>query len=177
MIATSDLKVYPLSIRDVSPGDGAVRLTGTHPSGIPDGIHTGGAWLLGNEVWKPLDGRPFSNSECQVQTREDEVLALMAGEPLFPRNWRVEERHGRRFLVRQKALIIPRDVPYSDLNKEHMLLVESGMRALNARGWETGEELGVAFDQDSCELFCTTSALLTTSVSNGCPPATRSGAP
>lgn len=143
----------PLSIRDVGPDDGAIRLTGTRPDGLPDGFHTGGAWLLGNEVYKPLDGRPYANCEFHYPTREAEVLELMAGQTLFPRNWRIEERNGRRFLVRKKAMLIPDEIPYDYLKTEQVLLVEQGIRNLNRNHWEINDTISLAMDSDTYELF------------------------
>jgi len=141
---------YPLSIRHISPSPGAVRLTGTRQDGLPDGTHTGGAWLCGNEVWKPLDGRPYANAECHYSTQEAEVLDEMADKPLFPRNWRIEEANGRRFLVRRKARIID---DFSELDTDKVLMVESAVRALNAAKWEIGDPITLAYDLDSYDLF------------------------
>lgn len=145
----------PLSIRDVSPSPDAVRLTGTSPNGLPSGIHTGGAWLLGGEVWKPLDGRPYANCEGHYSTRELELLELMAGKPLFPRNWRVEKRNGRRFLVRKRAHIIPDDFSYKEVFTDiaKVLMVEAGVRELNKNKWEIGDTIALAIDSDTYELF------------------------
>lgn len=144
-----------LSIRDISPFPDAVRLTGKSPNGLPSGVHTGGAWLVGDEVWKPLDGRPYANCENHYSTREDEVLDLMAGKPLFPRNWCVEERNGRRFLVRKKAYIIPDDFDYKDVftTLDKALIVETGVRELNRNKWEIGDDIALAIDPDTYELF------------------------
>jgi len=139
----------PLSIRDVAPGPGFSRLTGTRLDGLPDGIHTGGAWLSsdGREVWKPMDCRPFANAECHVPTEEYAALEMMAGQPAFPRNWRVEERNGRRFLVRARALLVPGDeISPSALQIEDLETVEAGLRALNSRYWALGDVVSVAFD-------------------------------
>lgn len=142
--------VYPLSIRDIAPAPDAERITGTRPDGLPDGFHTGGAWRVGDEVWKPLDGRPWANADCHVATREAEVLEFMAGQPLFPRNWRIEEANGRRFLVRKFAHVVD---DFSQLDHDQLLYVERGVRALNAAGWEVNDALSLAFDLDSYELF------------------------
>ena len=139
----------PLTIRDVSPGPGAIRLTGVRPDGLPDGVHTGGAWLWGEgEVWKPLDGRPHPTAGAHFPTQDDVVLGVMAGAPLFPRNWTVEERGGRRFLVRAVAQIFPRDLPWSTLSEADALLVERGVRALNEAGWEIGDPVSLGRDPE-----------------------------
>jgi len=150
----NDVKL-PLSIRDVSPSPDAVRLTGKSPNGLPSGVHTGGAWLWAGEVWKPLDGRPYANSPNHYSTREAEVLELMAGKPLFPRNWRVEERNGRRFLIRKKAYIIPDDFDYKDVftSTDKVLMVEAAVRELNRNKWEIGDDIALAVDPDTYELF------------------------
>jgi len=147
------MDALPLSIRDVSPGSGAVRLTGTQSTGLPSGFHTGGAWLLDDEVWKPLDGRPWANSPNHYPTEEAECLEALAGLPLFPRNWRIEERNGRRFVVRKKAHLIPDDLDYSHLTNKQILLVEQGIREANRRGWEIGDDIALAIDLDTYELF------------------------
>jgi len=143
----------PLSIRDISPHPDAIRLTGQRADGLPNGIHTGGAWLWQGEVWKPLDGRPYPNSANHYATQEDDVLELMVGQPLFPHNWRIEERNGRRFLVRKKALILPDDADYDDLDREHLLAIEKAVRNLNRQQWELGDDIALAFDINLGELF------------------------
>lgn len=136
--------LLPLSIRDVSPSPDAIRLTGTRPDGLPDGVHTGGAWLVGDLVYKPLDGRPYANCPGHVPTQEVECLEAMAGQPGFPRNWHVEEINGRRFLVRPKCLTIPDDIPYSHLNTNRLLQVEQMVRGLNKAGWELNDPISLA---------------------------------
>jgi hypothetical protein len=131
--------ILPLAIRDVSPGLGFTRLTGKMNGGLPDGVHTGGVWVSpdGDEYWKPLDGRPWVNADCHVPTREAECLRLMAGEPAFPRNWRVEEAgtvtvdgvvYTRRWLVRGKAWLVPDDWPAHRMRFEHVREIERGVR-------------------------------------------------
>jgi len=151
----------PLAIRGVSPGPGFTRLSSLNYKGLPDGVHTGGAWLSpdGQEVWKPLDCRPWLNAEHHVPTRELECLELMAGQPAFPRNWRVEEAgeieadgkaHCRRWLVREKAWIPTVAESIHDparMTHEQVLAVEQGVRALNERGWEVGDSLMVGVDR------------------------------
>ena len=152
----------PLAIRDVAPGPGFTRLTGVRPDGLPDGVHTGGAWLSpdGKEVWKPLDGRPYANSTVHIPTKEAQCLEAMAGEPAFPRNWRVEEAgavtvdgdgvtYTRWWLVRDKAWVAhPRKSVHGParLHLEDVLTVERGLRRLNECGWEINDALQVAFD-------------------------------
>jgi len=134
---------FNLEIRDVAPGDSAVRLTGTRADGLPDGIHTGGAWLFEGEVWKPLDGRPYMNAQCHVPTEEAECLAEVEGD-LFPRNWRVEERNGRRFLVRPEASVVGSACDWTDIPEALALRVEAAIYRMNALGWELGDEITLA---------------------------------
>ena len=148
-----DDTALPLTIRDVKPAPLAIRLTGTRADGLPNGFHTGGAWLLDGEVWKPLDGRPYANCEYHYPTDEIDALEAMAGEPLFPHNWRVEEVNGRRFLVRKRAHIVGQDIEYRHLSKEQVLLVEQGIREFNRRGWEVNDEIQLGIDPDTYELF------------------------
>ena len=160
------MSTLPIEIRDVAPGSGFTRLDGKTNDGLPDGVHTGGVWVSpdGAEYWKPLDGRPWANADYHVSTREAECLDVMAGEPAFPRNWRVEEAgmvtvddatHTRCWLVRGKAWVVPDDWPAcrqtgpaDALRLEHVLEVERGLRLLNARGWTVGDSLKVAFDRE-----------------------------
>lgn len=143
----------PLSIRDVNPGPGAIRLTGTTPNGLPSGFHTGGAWLIGDWVYKPLDGRPYANCENHYPTRELEVLELMKGKTLFPDNWREGMINGRHWLIRKKAYLIPEDIPYRELRLNQVLEVEQGVRALNRAKWEINDGIALAVDPDSYQLF------------------------
>jgi hypothetical protein len=142
----TDAIPLPLSIRDVGPHPEAVRLTGVRSDGLPDGVHTGGAWLWGQEVFKPLDGRPYANAENHYPTDELTVLELMAGQPLFPRNWRLEQRHGRRFVVRPLCQVFPRDLPWTALTESDALLVEGAVRALNLAGWQINDPVSLARD-------------------------------
>jgi hypothetical protein len=146
-------EALPLSIRDVGPGPEAARLTGETPDGLPSGVHTGGAWLLDGEVWKPLDGRPYMNSDCHYPTLEAEILEELAGEYLFPKNWRIEERNGRRFIVRKKAHLIPEDLPWSYLTSDMLLEIEQGIRNMNLTGWEMNDPIALAVDPDTYDLF------------------------
>jgi hypothetical protein len=140
----------PISIRDVSPCPDAVRLTGTRPDGLPDGVHTGGAWLLpdGN-VWKPLDGRPYANCDHHYPTREAECLEVMADRPMFPRNWWIIHRNGRSWLVRNKAWVFGQcpELSLKDLKLEQLLQVEQGVRDLNQHHWEIGDNISIALDE------------------------------
>jgi hypothetical protein len=125
-----------------------VRLTGVRADGLPDGIHTGGAWLWAEkrEVYKPLDGRPYANAENHYPTDELTVLECMAGQPLFPRNFHVEERCGRRFIVRPVCQVFPRDLPWTALQESDALQVEGAVRALNEAGWQMNDPATLARD-------------------------------
>lgn len=146
----------PLALRDVPPYPAAwVHLTGTRLDGLPDGYHTGGAWHhpATGAVWKPLDGRPNPLCPYHVPTQESEALALMAGEPAFPRNWRVETTDlpvdgvtiTRRWLVRPHADVV--DGRSRHLTLGDVLNVEQGLRRFNRRGWGVNDALSVALDE------------------------------
>lgn len=141
---------YEISIRDVPPHPEAVRLTGQRDDGLPDGIHTGGAWLHNNMVYKPLDGRPWINADFHLSTDEEQCLTEMQGQPLFPKNWRIEQINGRRFLVREKAIIISKngDIEPSQLSAKNLAEVESGIRALNENNWEINDPVSLGIDRD-----------------------------
>jgi hypothetical protein len=134
----------PLSIRDVAPGAGAIRLTGTRHDGLPDGFHTGGAWLFEDRVWKPLDGRPFANADYHYPTLEAECLEELAGAPYFPRNWTVEEANGRRFLVRDEAYVL---TPQEARASHYLPEIEQALRYMNSFRWELGDEVSVALSR------------------------------
>lgn len=161
----------PLSIRDTPPFPGAVRLTGIRPDGLPDGFHTGGAWEYANMIYKPLDGRPYANCENHYPTDEAQVLEEMAGQPLFPRNWTIEQHNNRWFIVRKKAFIVGgKEVGWKDLSLEQVLHVEEGIRNLNAHWWEIGDLISLGIDPDTYELFlvdCST-ALKRSTNAQGC---------
>jgi hypothetical protein len=110
---------------------------------MPSGVHTGGAWELNGEIWKPLDGRPFANADCHLPTDELDCLETFAGMPLFPQNWRKETVNGRNFIVRQKGFLLPEDRPF---DKHEALQIEMAIRYMNASGWELNDELVIAQD-------------------------------
>lgn len=129
------MEALPLSIRDTGPHPQAVRITGNRPDGLPDGVHTGGAWLWQGEIFKPLDGRPYANCENHYPTQEAECLEVFGGQPFFPRNWRVEQHNGRRFLVRAFAKILePKAIA-----DETLLLLFAQVNKVNEGGWEIGD--------------------------------------
>lgn len=156
---------YPIGIRGLPPalGDGFEPLE-THPilGTLPEAVHTGGLWVKNGEVWKPLDGRPFANAEGHIPTLEAECLEAMAGQPGFPRNWRVKVRpvtvdgitHDRRWLVRKMAFVFGAgDVPLGYVQPEDVLLAEQGVRALNRAGWELHDQIIIGRDGETYETF------------------------
>ena len=145
-------KQYPRYIRGVSPGNGFTRIETVRPDGLPDGVHTGGCWTDGAEVWKPLDGGNAHDGP-HYATLEAECLEEMAGQPGFPRNWRVEKQNGRRWLVRNVALVYGQDFPRGEAPSELGEFVEMVVRALNTKGWELGDAISLAFDKDTYEWF------------------------
>jgi hypothetical protein len=147
MISTNDLttELLPQWFEHLSPGEEFKRME------IPsnEGIHTGGVWESadGLEVWKPLDGRSnWVSIKGRIPTREGMVLESMAGKPGFPKNWRVEVRQERKWLVRPKVLVIPDTYP--EVSLEEVLKVEAAVRCLNATGWQISDRLRVAVDAD-----------------------------
>jgi hypothetical protein len=142
---------FALALHDVSPGEGFARI----PLPPLEGVHTGGPFVSpdGVELWKPLDALPYPNAPRRIPTWEDEALALMAGYPCFPCNWRVEVSRGRRWLVRKVARVIHEVTLGSALTREQVLQVEQALRAFNARYWEIGDHLTVAIDPDTGEPF------------------------
>jgi hypothetical protein len=148
----------PIEIRDVPPGSDFTRLAPGEIHGLPDGVHTGGAWLSpdGKEVWKPLDGRPSQGADFHLPTMEAECLEAMAGNPAFPRNWRMEEAgeltvdgtiYTRRWLVRDKAILVPDDFPAYKMDLDDVYEIERGMRAADRAKWSIGDHLSVAYDR------------------------------
>jgi len=124
----------PRGIRYITPGEGFTKLEVKNHDNRPEGLHTGGVYLSPDksEIWKPLDGGNVWDGP-HYATLEAECLEEMAGEPAFPRNWRVEEQNGRRWLVRRRAVVFGQDVALSYLNLQDVLRVERGLKALNAK--------------------------------------------
>jgi hypothetical protein len=137
-------KHWPIAIRDVAPHPDAVRLTGTTPNGLPSGVHTGGAWKLNGYVYKPVDVQPSMGCGYHIFSQEVEVLLEMTGQPLFPRNWWLERRNDRTFIVRAVAWIFPEDIDYENIDRDDALMVERGVMGLNARGWEINDGIPLA---------------------------------
>ena len=130
-----------IAIRDVGPGPGAKRLTGEN-----SGIHTGGAWEWQGKIYKPLDGRPHGGADFHVATQEADVLKAMEGQFLFPKNWTVEEHNGRRFVVRERAQLIPEDISYENLGSKNVQKIIDAIGELNHRGWEIHDHIPLAVD-------------------------------
>lgn len=136
---------YPISIRDVSPGPGAIRITGDRANGGVDGLHTGGAWLYQNKVWKPLDGRPYANASVHIETDEEACLKALQGKPLFPKNWEIREENGRRFVVRDKVSTFPRGG--LTLSLTQLEEVAKGIKAMNKAGWAVNDDIVIGRDR------------------------------
>lgn len=136
---------YPISIRDVSPGPGAVRMTGTRAGGGSDGLHTGGAWLYENKVWKPLDGRGYANSPIHIETQEEECLVALQGKPLFPKNWEIRELNGRRFVVRDKVQTFPGGG--LTLTLKQLQDVQKSISQMNKAGWAINDDVVLGRDR------------------------------
>ena len=130
---------YPLSFGNISPGNNFVKMNlGLSLENVQEGLHTGGPWLSpdGAEVWKPLDARPHPGADSRLSTNEADCLEEMADRPGFPRNWRIEERNGRRWLVRPWCHLWPQSDRLVHADQNTILLVESAVRDLNYHGWE-----------------------------------------
>lgn len=136
---------YPLTIRDVGPGPGAVRMTGTRNGGGTDGFHTGGAWFYENKVWKPLDGRPYANAQIHVETNEEECLTKLQGKSLFPKNWEVKEVNGRKFLIRDKVQTFPKGG--LSLTLAQLQEIDKGVTQMNQAGWEVNDDIVIGRDR------------------------------
>lgn len=146
---------YPLELNEVAPGEGATRLPpATRWDGLPEGVHTGGAWEYQGKVWKPLDARPYPNCEVRVKTMEAEFLQAMAdaGVPYFPKNWEVVESNERWWLVREKATVFD-DYSYRNMDTEKYLELEQTIRIVNHLGWTLGDTIVLAWDMQSYEPF------------------------
>ena len=145
---------FDLSIRDVSPTSDAVKMK----SAPDDGIHTGGCWLMGERVYKPLDARPYMNADFHVPTLEAEMLAAFADDTTFtmcPKNWEVEELNGRRWLVRDKAIIVGQDVTFdeAEIDLPFLRVIENAIRYINSKGWQINDSIQIAVDESDGSYF------------------------
>ena len=148
---------YPLSHCDITPGPDFTRIEPKmRPDGVPDGYHTGGAWLSpdGQSVYKPLDARPYPNATERFSTDEDKALEAMRGVEGFPDNWHTETRNGRRWLVRPFCYLWPQD---SDVltkpDTDVFLMVEHAIREMNRRQWTYNDLPQLAYDPNINEWF------------------------
>jgi hypothetical protein len=140
---------YPLRLGDVSPGDHFVRIAlSLSWNGLPEGRHTGGPFTDGKEIWKPLDACPGPGVPYRLSTLEDVFLNEMyaTAPSLFPKNWRVEQRRGRRFLVRPWLRVAPFSYSPAQITRGQVLLVERMVRTANEQWWWVNDDLNVAFD-------------------------------
>lgn len=144
--------MLPPELREMKPHPDAERLTGLRHDGSLDGRHTGGAFLLGDYVYKPTDaGHP---GEDRSLTTEVEVLREMEGQPLFPKNWTLatvtDPATGleRTFIVRKKAPLLGQTILWQDVRTKTALAVEAGVLALNAANWEVNDQLLIGLDRD-----------------------------
>jgi len=151
------VKSYPLSHGDITPGPDFTKIVPKkRPDGVTDGFHCGGAWLSPDErsVWKPLDARPWANSEERFDTDEAECLAAMTGAEGFPDNWHTETRNGRRWLVRPFCYLWPQDSDVLIRPKlDVFLMVERAIREMNRRGWTYNDLPQLAYDPNIHEWF------------------------
>lgn len=147
------MTTYPLEHGNITPGEGGTLLTGKNYIGLPDGCHTGGAWLMpdGN-VYKPLDCRPYANAECRVDTQEAEALFALQHINHFPMNWHTEVRNGRNWLVRKKVTTNENAI-YKFMKRSDLLSIEQSIRQANALGWELSDLITIGFDEDLWEYF------------------------
>ena len=143
----------PLETRNIKPHKDAEKLgNGYRADGLPDGVHTGGVYRLNDEIWKPLDGRPYMNADFVCPTLEAEFLEAMSDLPSFPKNWRVEIANGRKWLVRKEAIVLD-EKDYRDLAKDIILQIEQDVMECNRRGWEVNDAFQIAFDKESYQYF------------------------
>lgn len=138
-------KRYPIEIRDIAPGPGAVRLTANRAAGGIDGAHTGGAWLYQNKVWKPLDGRPNPTAPYHISTDEEACLTALQGKPLFPKNWEIKEANGRRFVVRDQVPVFPGGT--LRLTLDQMFEIQDGILQMNRNKWEVNDDIVIGKDR------------------------------
>lgn len=136
---------YPITIRDIAPGPGAIRMTGSRSDGSSDGFHTGGAWFYQGKVWKPLDGRPYANASSHIETTEEQCLVALRDKPLFPQNWVIKEANGRRFIVRDRVPVFPGGG--LRLTLKDLLEIESGLIEMNRLNWEVNDDLVIGKDR------------------------------
>jgi hypothetical protein len=145
-LQTYNTNVLPLDLISVSPGEGFTYL----PLPELEGIHTGGLWRSpdGEQVWKPLDARPYPNSDCRVPTLEADCLSQMKGQPGFIENWSIQQANGRWWIVRPYCKVVGQTFPVEHVTQVMIDQVEIAVRMLNAHHWEAlqCDDLTVAID-------------------------------
>ena len=147
------MEMLPLSTRNIKPHKDADKLgNGYRADGLPDGIHTGGVYRYNGEIWKPLDGRPYANADFVCPTLEDKFLEVVADLQTFPKNWRVENANGRRWLVRPECIVLT-EKDLHNLDKDILLQIEQDVMEANRRGWEVNDAFQIAFDKTTYLYF------------------------
>ena len=142
-----------MSRRSVNPDKGFKHMgTTVRADGRPDGFHTGGVWLTPDEtkVYKPLTAWPCANATERYPTDEAECLAVMSGKPGFlPRDaWHIELLRDQWWLVMPRLLFWPQNIDVMlHPTMEHLLLIESAVRAMNAAGWLYNDSPQLAYYQ------------------------------
>lgn len=139
-------KLLPLSLRDVAPGPSFSKaILPLSPKGLPEGCHTGGPWVEYDtgDYWKPLDCRPFINADYLAMTGEASILEAVTGIPGFPKNWRIETRNGRDWLVRPRSKMLPADDAPTLVE---VLELERGLIEFNRLGYLINDPLVVGRD-------------------------------
>lgn len=146
---------FPIAFYGHRPHPLAVHIGGTRLDGVPDGIHTGGAWLMpSGEVWKPLFARPHPTARALYATHELQALQALAeaGVPLFPANWREErievDGYTLPYLVRPKCRVYGSTAPIGDITTADLLRVEQAVLHANRLEWEIGDAISLALDPD-----------------------------
>ena len=151
-LTTYPTDLLPLEVAARTPGDGFTKL----PMPDGEGLHTGGPFLSpdGLEVWKPLDGISNITSLIgRIPTSEAIVLEQTADQPGFPRNWRVELKNDRLWLVRPRCKVLGQDLPIDSLTPSQVLHIEQAVRSLNAQYWEINDRITVAIDPSTNRPF------------------------
>lgn len=152
----TEQKTWPIELYGKPPFDGNfIKLTGTRADGLPDGVHTGGAFLHvdTDTVWKSLIARPYPNAEVLIETHETDILATFAGQPFFPSNWRTEIVNGRPWMVRRVATIVGQEFAFRDMERSVMYDLEQAVRKVNRAGWEINDVISLGYDHHYNNLF------------------------
>jgi hypothetical protein len=146
---------FPIEMYGQPPFDGCTKLTGTRADGLPDGVHTGGAFLTPDGfVWKPLIARPYPNADALYPTKEIDLLREFADKPFFPKNWtEVMTPDGRPWLVRKLAPVYGQEIEHRRINRDVLLALEQAVRGVNRAGWEINDLITLALDPKSYKPF------------------------